>query len=394
MIGLAKWHLAGDRPGRPGVVNVCQGHDPALAGLYRGITAFSAGLGAPILSVEPTTRLYGPCAGEVFRLEATGGFSTCTTQYVNRSADSAAEPLLRDARLLIVHSLFRGHVGFGMRWAEQRDRDYWVVPHGCWDPWGMANHGSRKRLWMTAVGQRYVANTNCVIFASRREAEKAARWTRSARTAVVHFPVQLPDLARKDAAKESLRQKLGLADGMRVLISVGRLHSMKRPHAILQAFLQAGTENLALVFVGGDDDVTRAELARAVPPAVAERIRFTGVLAGEALEEAFLGADGFVSLSYRENFGFSLAEACAYGLPVIVTPGHDLVHEMPTVQGAASGVGWCLPDMTRAAASEAFQAFAAASDKQLRWIGQTARQWAAEELHPDDFRLRLLALMA
>ena len=393
MIGVANWHLAGDRLERPGVINVCQGHDPALAGLYRGITAFSAGLGAPILSVEPTARRYGPCAGDVFRLEATGGFSALTTQYVNRSADSAAEPLLRDARLLVIHSLFRGHVALGMRWAEQRNRAYWVVPHGCWDPWGMAHHGLRKRLWMTAVGQRYVANANCVIFGSRREAEKAVHWTRGARTAVVHFPVHLPDLARKDAAKESFRQKLGLPDGTRVLISVGRLHSMKRPHATLQAFLQAGAENLALVFVGGDDDVTRAELARAVPPAFADRVRFTGMLTGEELEEAFLGADGFISLSYRENFGFSLAEACAHGLPVIVTTGHDLAHEMPTAQGAASGVGWCLPDMTHAAASEAFHAFAAASDKQLRWIGQTARQWAAEELNPDDFRRQLFALM-
>lgn len=393
MISAAKWHLVGDSAGPVDTVNLCVGHDPALAGLYRGVAAFSAAMDAPVLSVEPTKRVYGPCDGTVFRLEASGGLSAISTHHLNRSADVATESLLHDTRLLVVHSLFRGNAGFAMRWAAERRAHYWAVPHGCLDPWGMSRRRIQKRLWMATIGRRFLASASYVIFASRREADKADTWTRGARTAVVHFPVHVPDLARQDAARKSLRAKLGFSESLRILLYVGRLHAMKRPRSLLQAFLRAEAADLALVFVGGDDDVTSTELARAIPPSEAGRIRFTGALAGGDLDEAYLAADGFISLSHRENFGFSLGDACAYGLPFIVTPGHDLVHEMPTGGAAAGGVGWVLPDTSEQAAVQAIQAFASAAQSRLRCMGQNARTWVADNLSPEGFRNRLTDLM-
>ncbi|MFM7137608.1 MAG: glycosyltransferase family 4 protein, partial [Planctomycetota bacterium] len=199
---------------------------------------------------------------------------------------------------------------------------------------------------------------------------------------------------RRDAARRSLHGRLGIREGVRILLYAGRLHSMKRPHAVLQAFLRAEVENLALLFVGRDDDVTRPELAGIVPSCAAEKVRFTGELDGDELDEVFLAADGFISLSYRENFGFSLAEACAYGLPVIATPGHDLAHEMPMAAGPSGGVGWLLPDLSEAAAVQGIRQFATASSSRLSSMGQNARRWVAEHLSPEKFRERLFALMS
>ena len=232
------------------VVNLCLGHDQALAGLYRGVTEFSQALNAPILSVEPAERAYDPCEGEVCRLEATGSLALVSSHYMNKAASVAAASFLNDTRLLIVHSLFRGHVGFAMRWAAESRRHYWAVPHGCLDPWGMAYHGIQKRLWMAAIGNRYLAHARRVIFSSKREAEKAAAWTRGAKSAVVHFPVRFPDLSRRDAARHQLRVKLGISEDARILLYAGRLHSMKRPRALLHAFLRAEAANLVLVVVG------------------------------------------------------------------------------------------------------------------------------------------------
>jgi len=392
VIAVAKWHLVGDTAGPVDTVNLCVGHDPALAGLYRGVTAFSEAMDAPILSVEPTKRVYHVCDGTVFRLEASGGLSAISNHHLNRSADDTTESLLHDTRLLVVHSLFRGSARFGMRWATERRKHYWAVPHGCLDPWGMSRRRMQKRLWMAVIGERYLANAGHVIFASRREADKASAWTRGARTAVVHFPVHLPGRGRQDAARKSLRAKLGFSESFRILLYVGRLHAMKRPRSLLQAFLRAEAANLALVFVGGDDDVTSAELARAIPPSEAGRVRFTGALSGGDLDEAYLAADGFISLSHRENFGFSLADACAYGLPMIATPGRDLVHEMPTGGPPAGGVCWVLPDTSEAAAVQAIKAFASASKSGLQCMGQNARTWAADNLSSEAFRSRLAAL--
>jgi glycosyltransferase involved in cell wall biosynthesis len=393
VIAAKKWNLVGDAAGPFRSVNLCMTHDPALAGLYRGVTAFSDAMDAAILSVEPTRRVYGPCEGHVLRLEASGGLAPMPAHYIGRSADDATESLLHDTRLLIVHSLFRGNAGFAMRWAAARRKDYWAVPHGCLDPWGMSRRRVQKRLWMAAIGRHYLARASRVIFSCQREADKASDWTRGARTTVVHFPVHLPDRGHQDAAKKSVREELGLSESVRILIYVGRLHAMKRPRSLLQAFLRAEAANVALVVVGGDDDVTSTELARAIPPSEAGRIRFTGALGGGDLDEAYLAADGFISLSHRENFGFSLAEACAYGLPFIATPGHDLVHEMPTGGWTAGGVGWVLPDTSEAAAVQAIRSFAAAPESHLRYMGQNARTWVADNLSPEAFRNRLTELM-
>lgn len=393
MISKAKWRLVSDSAGPLDTVNLCVGHDPALAGLYRGVAAFSDALDAPVLSVEPTKRVYGPCDRSVFRLEASDGLTTISTHYLNRSAYVATERFLHDTKLLVVHSLFRGNAGFAMRWATEQRKHYWAVPHGCLDPWGMSQRSMQKRLWMAVIGERYLANAGHVIFASRREADKASAWTRGARIAVVHFPVHLPGRGRQNAARKSLRAKLGFSESLRILLYVGRLHAMKRPRSLLQAFLRAESANLALVFVGGDDVVTGAELARAIPPSEAGRVRFTGALSGGDLDEAYLAADGFISLSHRENFGFSLADACAYGLPIIATPGHDLVHEMPTGGATAGGVGWVLPDTSDAAAMQAIKAFASASESNLWCMGQNARNWVADNLSPEGFRNRLAKLM-
>jgi glycosyltransferase involved in cell wall biosynthesis len=50
---------------------------------------------------------------------------------------------------------------------------------------------------------------------------------------------------------------------------------------------------------------------------LAERIRYTGVLSGEALGRQYLEADVFVFPSRYEGFGISLAEAIRAGLPFV-----------------------------------------------------------------------------
>jgi glycosyltransferase involved in cell wall biosynthesis len=367
------------------------GHDPALGGLYRAVTAFSVGLAAPILSVEPIARVYGACEGNVFRLEAVGGSFKTSPPYLGSAVDVASEPLLHNTGLLVVHSLFRGHVGFAMRWAAQQKKHYWAVPHGCLDPWGMARHAIRKSLWMTCIGGRFLEKARRVIFATERERSKALKRLSLRQTAVIHFPVQIPDVDDREAARTEFRSWLGIPEHSRVLMSVGRLSSMKRPQALIAAFARAQAKNLTLVMVGGDDDLTVRQLRSWLPPDTGDRIVFTGPLYGNALHKAWLSADGFISLSHRENFGFSLAEACAYGVPFIATPGHDLVHEMP-VQGSSSVMGWILPDFSEAAAVQAIGEFARADDSRLHACGTEARRWASENLSPSRFRASLQAL--
>ena len=166
---------------------------------------------------------------------------------------------------------------------------------------------------------------------------------------------------------------------------------MKRPLATVAAFCAAAADNCHLALVGMDGDVTAAQVEASIPAACRERVHVVGPLSGDDLSTAYLAADGFISLSFRENFGYAAAEAIARGLPVILSPGHDLAHELPQCGGQLA-CGWLLPDDDRRSAVEAIETFcrmpAAKGDK----LGAAGAAWARDTLSFERFRDSLRSL--
>jgi glycosyltransferase involved in cell wall biosynthesis len=233
-----------------------------------------------------------------------------------------------------------------------------------------------------------------VVAATAREKAKAAAWVPADRMTVVHWPVDVPSAAGRDAARAAFRAAHGIPEGARVLLSAGRLHPMKRPAHTLQAFLRAGVPACHLVMAGMEEGVSIASLDALVRPDARGRVHVVGPLAGAELAAAFHAADGFISLSHRENFGYSFAEAIAHGLPVIVTPGHDLAHDIAAGERDGFPCGWLLPDDGLETAIAAIRDFAAAPASRLVAQGAAGRVWAADHLAFDRFRDALRGVAA
>ena len=112
-------------------------------------------------------------------------------------------------------------------------------------------------------------------------------------------------------ADAAMRRRLAAADPRQLqLLYVGRL-SLEKGLASLRAALQALPQaQLALV---GDGPARRAlEAQFAGLP-----VRFTGVLQGRELAQAYASADVFVFPSLAESFGLVVLEAMASGLPPV-----------------------------------------------------------------------------
>lgn len=222
-----------------------------------------------------------------------------------------------------MHSLYRGHTRWAAALARQHGKRYWAVPHGCLDPWSLRQRGLVKRLWLAAGGRRYLAGAERVIFSTQRGVEKAARWVRPERALAVHWPVELPAEADGGRARAAFRERHGIAGDAPVLLFVGRLHSVKRPIHAVEAFCRAVGSGAELVVVGMDDDLTAADVIRAVPEELRRNVHLVGGLAGAGLAEAYRAADGFLSLSFQENFGYAAVSA----------------HHTHRLRGAIFGIG-------------------------------------------------------
>jgi glycosyltransferase involved in cell wall biosynthesis len=383
--------------------NVCVAHTPQHAGLYRGIEDFRRGLDGRILSFDDG-RQASPTAddrGSLVHVPCSGTLLHRRCHILSQAAAREAGRAVADADLLIAHSMFRAHCGWTRDWALCHRRPYWAVPHGCLDPQGMARRGVWKRLWMWRQGSAFLADADRVIFATQRELDKARPWLpagqRGNQTAVVHWPVALPDLADRSRARTDVRQRLGIGNDQRILLFVGRLHSTKRVLETVDAFCTADPAGCHLAVVGMDGDLTAAQVAAATPAAYGQRVHVVGELAGATLADMWLAADGYISLSMKENFGYSCAEALAYGLPVILSQGHDLAAELPLGNGQLA-CGWLLPDGQRSTAIQAITQWnemfgrSDAAAARGRAMQMTGRSWAAENLSFERFQEQLSAL--
>jgi len=379
--------------------NVCTELDPSLAGLYRGIVDFACALDSPVLSFcRPGSEVERP-AGVPVRSVACGfnppGYACL---FVGPAAARSADRIVGDADLLVVHSLFRGHVGWASRHAKHSRARLWSVPHGCLDPWGLKRHWPLKRTWLATYGSHFMEQAACTLFATNREQEKARAWTGCGRTAVIPWPVALPDLGDREAARLRFRRRLSLPESSIILLSAARLHSMKRPIETVAAFCASDARDAHLVMAGMDGDVRSAQLAASVPPGHRDHVHLPGPLHGPELRDAWLAADGFISLSHRENFGYSFAEALAHGLPTIVSSGHDLAWDLPMDRSGRWPYGWLLPDDAPRSAADAIAEFSRCQrgiDPDRRALAphrSPARAWVAEHLAPARFRERLLRL--
>jgi glycosyltransferase involved in cell wall biosynthesis len=379
------------------VWNVCLTHDPALAGLYRAVNDFSRALDAPILSFDDggSPRSDLTAVDHAVRIPCGTGPLARSCHVMTRAAAEAAAATLGDAQLLVVHSMFRAHATWAADWVLSQRRRYWSVPHGCLDPWGLAHRGLAKRAWLTVHGRRFFANAERIVFSTQRALDKARPWVRGGQAAVVHWPVAIPSLHGRDEARVQFRKPLGIPADAQLLLFVGRLHAVKRPIETIRCFCAAETGAAHLVMVCGDGDAARRQLAAAIPASHAARIHLVGPFATSDLHAAYLASDGFVSLSYQENFGYAAAEAAAYGLPVILSPGHDLAYDMPRDSAGELACGWLVPDDSRAAAEQAIGEWASlaagspAAGKRLAAMGATGRAWAAEFLSFETFQTTL-----
>lgn len=374
--------------------NLCLTHDPSLAGLYRAVNDFSAGLQAPILSFDDGRIDRRGLSGtdQAHRIPCGGSLLFRDCHLLSRAATQQAERLLSDASLIVVHSLFRAHVAWARRWSLQHGKPYWIVPHGCLDPWGLRHRAVRKRLWLSLSGTPCLADADRVVFSSHKEHDKARRWLPKDNGVVVHWPVALPDLANRTDRRMRFRSTYGIPGDARLLLYVGRLHTMKRPTDTVRAFAAAAGPVGYLLIVGMDGNLTRSQVQAAIPPGMLQRIRVVGELNGTSLSDAMMASDVFVSLSRRENYGYALCDALAHGLPIIATPGHDIIGELPVGPSGDIACGWRLENDRLSSAAAAIARAVSCSAAELTSIGLIGREWATGNLSHRQFRSSLFSL--
>ncbi|HTP01061.1 MAG TPA: glycosyltransferase [Anaerolineales bacterium] len=128
------------------------------------------------------------------------------------------------------------------------------------------------------------------------------------------------ELDRFYRAEPLSREDFGYSQEDILLVYAGRLASEKNLPFLLQAFsgLAQALEHVHLLIVGGGAKALETELQNLVAELnLGKRVKFTGMIAYDALPSYLLMCDAFVTASVTEVHPLSVIEGMACGLPVV-----------------------------------------------------------------------------
>ena len=284
------------------------------------------------------------------------------------------------------HMLYRYNTNLSQRIAQVHRVPYFVVPHGSLDPWVFSYRVWQKKAWLSLFGRKFIKTARAVVFATQRELEKARGVVDLDNGIVIHWPIDIP--MQIDQEKAVGRKKYGLPLDKRLLVSYGRLHSMKRPLELIAIFNKLTRNDVGLVLFGPDDDVTLKQCQKRASEREDPVVFCLPAQYGTNLHEVVQACDGYLSWSRRENFNYCLAESLSSGLPVIVSQGNDLGADLEPVD-----CGWVLADDTEDTLVTAIKEFAMLPDERLTEMGARAKTFAEELLSRDIFAKKVLELV-
>jgi teichuronic acid biosynthesis glycosyltransferase TuaC len=256
-------------------------------------------------------------------------------------------PALRRAAIGLDPDLVHAHYAFpdgavAARFAAGQDLPLVV---SVWGSDVLQLLGSRR---VRASLRRTFAAARGVIAVSRELAERAEELGAAPeRLRVLPGGVPYPEPLDREAA----RARLGLPDGVRVLLWVGGLVPVKQPLDAVLAFAASREEGLRLVLVG--DGPLRGEIAALVLRlGLDEVVRLPGRLPREEVWAWQSAADLLVNSSRSEGTPFAVAEALGAGTPVAAYPLPGIRDALEAVDGGRVAEASTPGDLAAAIAAE------------------------------------------
>lgn len=241
----------------------------------------------------------------------------------------------------------------------------WSI-HGMLSPWAMKYKRWKKIPAWWLWQKRDLKSAAVLHVTSEREIE----WVRAQgfTNRIVNIPLgtKLPDAVPARAHKPKR------------LLFVGRVSPIKALDNLIRAWDLVRPADWALRIVGNDERGYQASLVRLVEELqLGASVEFPGPKFGTDLEEEYRNADALVLPSHTENFGAVVADALAWGLPVITGKGTPW-KEVVVGSGSGSGSGWWVENDPENLA-KALRELMALSDEDRRAMGERGRELVMEK---------------
>ncbi|HKQ03897.1 MAG TPA: glycosyltransferase [Blastocatellia bacterium] len=182
--------------------------------------------------------------------------------------------------------------------------------------------------------------------------------------------------------------RIAAVNGHKILriLFLGRLHPQKGIENLLEAYRRIDgciAMPLSLTIAGAGDLKYTNHLKEEIRQSgLSEKVRMTGAVLGAEKAETLRNTDVVIVPSYKENFAMVVAEALAYGVPVIASTGTPW-KRLPEI-----GCGLWVDNQPESLA----QAIRDISRMPLREMGLRGREWMQKEFAGDIIARKMMAV--
>ena len=202
---------------------------------------------------------------------------------------------------------------------------------GMLEPWALDYRAFKKQLAMWLYQRSDLEAVRLFFATAHAEMESLRRFGLKQPIAIIPNGVDLPAFTQKETRDEKTTQR----GSPRNAVFMSRIHPIKGILNLVEAWANIRPKKWRLLVAGPDEGAHLAVVMRRVRElGIKDSVEFLGEVDGEIKSELLQSADLFILPSFSENFGVVVAEALAYGVPVIATrgaPWEGLLHH---------GCGW------------------------------------------------------
>jgi glycosyltransferase involved in cell wall biosynthesis len=248
----------------------------------------------------------------------------------NFSSSPGLVPVLgrqtQDCDIVHMHELRSWENVVGHYFASSRKVPYVISTHGTL--LHIVGKRGLKRVYDSLFGYRLLRGAERLITSSKGEADQypvmlakaGLRYWDKRRVVVIPHGISARNF-REMPPREEFRRQHNIGDDEKVILFLGRLHAVKGLQLLLDAFigLCADVPALRLILAGPDEGEQHRLRQRSLQAGLGDKVLFPGLLTAREKAAALVSADVFAHPSQSEALPLSVLEACASGLPVVVT---------------------------------------------------------------------------
>jgi glycosyltransferase involved in cell wall biosynthesis len=278
------------------------------------------------------------------------------------------------------HGLWQLPIHYMAREARKKNIPYIISPRGMLEPWSLRQKKIKKKIALALYQYKDLSNAACLHATSFMEADNIRKLSLKNTIAVIPNGINISEFSLKNFC---------MKNETKTVLFLSRIHHKKGIELLIEAWYKLDKtlrNGWNIEIVGNGDENYIEKLNHIIKEKkLNDEIKIVGPKFGKDKIEAYRKSDIFVLPTYSENFGMVIAEALAFGLPVITTKG------APWEELNTHNAGWWI-DIGVEPLANALREALKLSDEERKQMGLNGRKLVEEKYSIDIVANKMIQL--